>query len=252
MRREPEPGRPRAQPRRRPNGNGAAKAQARGRRRRPAGKAVSGTTASPGQTGIWGGESGDRDDSRIPAAVPSTVPTSATFARGAHRRRDWPRRPRSSRIRRDRSAALDDVTDAGDSPPTKRADRVLAARRSRLLEDVAAPIEPGGSDAAHARNEEIIVRKLASFEIDGQDRRPQRRPGRDPVRGPARGRRQGQPDRGPRRRPGDGARRPDPPDRGADPGQERGRHRDPEPGLQRRRPARDPRGGRLQRDRARS
>ena len=84
------------------------------------------------------------------------------------------------------------------------------------------------------------------------DRRPQRRPGRDPVRGPARGRRPRVADRGPRRRPRDGPRRPQPPDRGADPRQERDRHRDPEPGLQRRRPPADLRGGPVQRRRSRS
>jgi S-DNA-T family DNA segregation ATPase FtsK/SpoIIIE len=127
-------------------------------------KAVAGTTSSPGQTGIWGGESGD--DSRIPAAVPSTLPTSATFARGTSGEglaasatlvADPPRPVR----------ALDDVTDAGDSPPTK--ERIeYRLPPLELLEDVATPIEPGGSKAVHERNEEIIVRKLASFGITAQ------------------------------------------------------------------------------------
>ncbi|HET9347047.1 MAG TPA: DNA translocase FtsK 4TM domain-containing protein [Candidatus Limnocylindrales bacterium] len=159
MRREPEsagPGRAGGAT----NGNGskrgAAAAGATGA------KGVAGTTASPGQTGIWGGEPGDRDDARIPTAVPSTVPTSATFARGATDGlaasatlvADAPRPART----------LDDVTDAGDSPPTK--ERIeYRLPPLELLEDVAAPLEPGGSKAAHERNEEIIIRKLASFGI---------------------------------------------------------------------------------------
>ncbi len=60
--------------------------------------------------------------------------------------------------------ALDDITDAGDSPPTKeRIEYVLPPLA--LLEDIANPTEPGGSPAAHARNEEIIIKKLASFGI---------------------------------------------------------------------------------------
>ena len=130
------------------------------------GKAVTGTSSSPGQTGIWGGESGDREDTKIPAAVPSTVPTSATFARGASGEglaasatllADPPRPART----------LDDVTDAGDSPPTKERIEYRLPPLD-LLEDVAAPIEPGGSRAAHERNEEIIVRKLQSFGIEAK------------------------------------------------------------------------------------
>ena len=59
------------------------------------------------------------------------------------------------------------MTDAGDSPPTK--ERIeYRLPPLELLEDVAAPIEPGGSAAAHERNEEIIIRKLASFGIAAQ------------------------------------------------------------------------------------
>ena len=120
---------------------------------------------SPGQTGLWGGKAAEQDETRIPAAVPSDAPTSATFARG--RAGDGagtgtlladPPRP----VR-----ALDDITDAGDSPPTKeRIEYVLPPLA--LLEDIANPTEPGGSPAAHARNEEIIVKKLASFGITAQ------------------------------------------------------------------------------------
>ena len=186
MRREPEavgPGR--TAPAANGNGNGTGKKGAAVAGAAGA-KAVAGTTSSPGQTGIWGGEAGD--DSRIPAAVPSTRPDLGDVRPGHAAAKGWLPPRRWSPIRRDRSAALDDVTDAGDSPPTK--ERIeYRLPPLELLEDVATPIEPGGSKAVHERNEEIIIRKLASFEITGPDRRPQRRPGRDPVRGPAGGRR---------------------------------------------------------------
>ena len=124
---------------------------------------VGGPVESPGQTPIW---DSSRDGERIPEAVPSTVPTSATFARGRVGEglaasgtllADPPRPVR----------ALDDITDAGDSPPTKeRIEYVLPPLQ--LLEDIANPIEPGGSAAAHALNEQIIIKKLASFGITAQ------------------------------------------------------------------------------------
>ncbi|MFL5725731.1 MAG: DNA translocase FtsK [Chloroflexota bacterium] len=155
MRREPEavgPGK--AVP---TNGNGTKKGAAG---TAGSAKAVTGTASSPGQTGIWGGEAGDQ--SRIPAALPSTSPTSATFARGASEGL-----AASATLVADPPPAvrtLDDVTNAGDSPPTKERIEYHLPPLD-LLEDVAAPIEPGGSAAAHERNEEIIVRKLASFGI---------------------------------------------------------------------------------------
>jgi S-DNA-T family DNA segregation ATPase FtsK/SpoIIIE len=135
-------------------------------RTRPARGAVA-AGGTPGQPGLWGG--GEReggDDGRIPAAVPSTVPTSATFAParnggpgllGATALADAPRSARP----------VDDITDAGDSPPTKERIEYQLPPLS-LLEDIATPTEPGGSPAAHARNEEIIVKKLASFGITAQ------------------------------------------------------------------------------------
>ncbi|MEA2546252.1 MAG: segregation ATPase FtsK/SpoIIIE, family, partial [Chloroflexota bacterium] len=127
---------------------------------RPSRAGVGGTADSPGQTPIWG--EGGREEGRIPAAVPSTAPTSATFAPARNGGgvvsgtlvADPPRGVR----------APDDITDASDSPPTKeRIEYILPALE--LLEDIANPTEPGGSDAAHARNEEIIIKKLASFGI---------------------------------------------------------------------------------------
>ena len=123
--------------------------------------------ASPGQTGLWS-KSGEADDpdGRIPAAVPNIGPTSATFAQGRTGEGLAPSatlvadRPRPVR-------ALDDITDAGNSPPTKERIEYVLPPLS-LLEDIANPTEPGGSAVAHARNEEIIVKKLASFGITAQ------------------------------------------------------------------------------------
>ena len=118
------------------------------------GKAVS-AAASPGQTGVWGAD----DGSAIPAAVPSTAPNSATFApaRGAATSATLvaPIRPARN---------PDDVTDGADSPPTRdRIEYLLPPLAT--LEDVAIPLPAGGDEAAHARNEEIIVKKLAGFGI---------------------------------------------------------------------------------------
>jgi DNA segregation ATPase FtsK/SpoIIIE, S-DNA-T family len=125
--------------------------------------AIAADPDSPGQTALWGKTAEPLDEARIPAAVPSTMPTSATFARGrsgellgssATLLADPPRPLRT----------LDDITDAGDSPPTKERIEYFLPPLT-LLEDIANPTEPGGSPAAHARNEEIITKKLASFGI---------------------------------------------------------------------------------------
>jgi S-DNA-T family DNA segregation ATPase FtsK/SpoIIIE len=120
---------------------------------------------SPGQAPMWGGDGGP---DRIPVAVPSAAPTSQTFAPA--------REPGASSATLVAPAAVagsaivpagDDVTDASDSPPTKEAVEYRLPPLE-LLEDVAAPTEPGGADAIHRRNEEIIIRKLAGFDIPAQ------------------------------------------------------------------------------------
>jgi S-DNA-T family DNA segregation ATPase FtsK/SpoIIIE len=109
---------------------------------------------SPGQTGAWG------DDASIPAAVPSKGQTSNTFApslgaAAASATLVAPARPARDPF---------DVTDAGDSPLTKdRIEYVLPPLS--VLEDSAVPLHAGGDEAVHARNEEIIVKKLAGFGI---------------------------------------------------------------------------------------
>ena len=128
-----------------------ARASARGGR-----TAISGA-GSTGQTGIWG----EDEPSRIPSAVPSQVPTSATFA---------PARNGNGAGVAAVATALkpvrdpDDITVASDSPPTReRREYVLPGLE--LLDAVIEPLAPGGEDLLHRRNEEIIVRKLASFDI---------------------------------------------------------------------------------------
>jgi S-DNA-T family DNA segregation ATPase FtsK/SpoIIIE len=147
----------------------AATAEAAARAGRTSRAGVAGTADSPGQTPIWG--EGGREESRIPTAVPSTAPTSATFAPA----RDGNGAGLAGSLAAATALAeplrpvrpIDDITDASDSPPTRdRIEYVLPPRS--VLEDVAPPTEPGGSPAAHARNEEIITKKLASFGITAQ------------------------------------------------------------------------------------
>jgi len=113
-----------------------------------------GAAPSPGQTGVWG----EGDDASIPAAIPSPRPVSSTFA---------PARGAASAtlvapVRPPRDP--DDVTDASDSPPTReQIDYKLPPIDA--LEDIALPTTTGVDEAAHARNEEIIVKKLAGFGI---------------------------------------------------------------------------------------
>ena len=148
-----------------PGGRGGAEAGA-GRGKGRGGGAIS-PAGSPGQAGIWGNGNGQPDDGRpIPSAVPSSGQTSATFAppRGIDGGAASATliAPAAARLR-----DPDDVTDAGDSPPTReRIEYLLPALT--LLEDVAIPTSPGGEEVVHLRNQEIIVRKLQSFNIPAQ------------------------------------------------------------------------------------
>ena len=116
---------------------------------------------APGQTGVWGGEVADE----IPTAVPSQVPSSSTIAplksaTGASM--NAVRVPEPRTLPRD----PDDVTDAADTPATKGGQDWTLPPHELL--DPAEPMtmaQNGTADIAHARNEDIIVRKLASFDI---------------------------------------------------------------------------------------
>jgi len=121
---------------------------------RAGGKPIS-PAPSPGQTGVWG----EDGDSSIPVAIPSPRPISSTFAparsTGASATLLAPVRPVRD---------PDDITDASDSPPTR--ERIeYALPPLATLDDIAVPISSGVDEAAHARNEEIIVKKLAGFGI---------------------------------------------------------------------------------------
>jgi S-DNA-T family DNA segregation ATPase FtsK/SpoIIIE len=121
-----------------------------------AGKAIIAAAPSSGQTGIWGEEQGDR----IPSAVPSTVPTSATFAPARNGAGAAAATLEAVRVSRED----DDITSASDSPPTReRKEYVLPALE--LLDAAIEPVGLANEEVLHRRNEEIIVRKLASFEI---------------------------------------------------------------------------------------
>ncbi len=191
----------------------------------------------PARPGAWGDA-----DAAIPSPVPSAGQNSATFA---------PARATGAAASATLVAPvkplrdLDDVTDGTDAPPTReRIAYVLPP--VPLLDDVAVPIAAGGDDAVHARNEEIIVKKLAGFGI------PAKIIGRNAGPVVTQYEVMPAPDVKVSRIEGlsddlaMALAATDPADRGPDPGQERGRHRDPEQGLQHRRPAAHPRGGRLQ------
>ena len=146
------------------NGNGTGGAgtesgslRAGGRARGP--RVAGGATDVPGQTGLFG-EDG-------PAPMPSAVPTSATFAPartpgavGAAPATAQADRPRPQRD-------PDDITDASDSPPTReRIDYTLPG--IDLLDATVERINPAGDETVHKRTEDIIVKKLASFDIPAQ------------------------------------------------------------------------------------
>src|SRR5207249_1981790 len=122
-------------------------------------RVVGGPADVAGQTGIWGEDS--------PAPMPSAVPTSATFAPArssgagsAATATAVDERPRPLRD-------PDDVTDASDSPPTRER-REYTLPGLDLLDQTVEPAAPGGEEVIHRRTEEIIIKKLASFEIAAQ------------------------------------------------------------------------------------
>ena len=125
------------------------------------GPRVTGAGDVPGQTGLFG-EDG-------PAPMPSPVPTSATFAPA--------RTPGASGSTAAGGAATaqaersrpplrdpDDITDASDSPPTReRIDYVLPGLD--LLDATVERLNPAGDETIHKRTEDIIIKKLESFDI---------------------------------------------------------------------------------------
>jgi S-DNA-T family DNA segregation ATPase FtsK/SpoIIIE len=97
------------------------------------------------------------------------MPTSATFAPA--------RSPGTTTSPSATATAVDDrprpardpndITDASDSPRTRER-REYTLPGHALLEETVEPVAPGGEEAIHRRTEEIIIKKLASFEIQAQ------------------------------------------------------------------------------------
>jgi S-DNA-T family DNA segregation ATPase FtsK/SpoIIIE len=144
------------------NGTGTTGSDLRGGGRARGGPRVAAGPGDPaGQTGIWGQDS--------PAPMPSPVPTSATFAPA--------RSPGAATSPGATATAVDDrprpvrdpngITDASDSPPTRER-REYTLPGHALLDETVEPVAPGGEEAIHRRTEEIIIKKLASFEIQAQ------------------------------------------------------------------------------------
>jgi DNA segregation ATPase FtsK/SpoIIIE, S-DNA-T family len=144
------------------NGTGATGSDLRaGGRARGGPRVPAGPADLAGQTGIWGEDS--------PAPMPSPVPTSATFAPA--------RSPGAATSPGATATAVDDrprpvrgpddITDASDSPPTRER-REYTLPGHILLDETVEPVAPGGEEVIHRRTEEIIIKKLASFEIQAQ------------------------------------------------------------------------------------
>jgi S-DNA-T family DNA segregation ATPase FtsK/SpoIIIE len=122
---------------------------------------------APGQTGAWGT---DAPGPGIPSAVPSQTPTSATFAPQRNGNAGSAAAPALvATAARPAVRAPEDVTDAPDSPPTREA-IVWALPAHDLLDpgEVPTAAATDNADLVHARNEGIIVRKLASFDIEAR------------------------------------------------------------------------------------
>ena len=121
------------------------------------------TAGSAGQTGIWGEDASEH----IPPGVPSQAQTSATFAPARNGGAvGWPATPGAGEeLRAVRDP--DDITSASDSPPTReRKEYVLPPLE--LLDAATEPVGVANEEVLHRRNEEIIVRKLGSFDIPAQ------------------------------------------------------------------------------------
>jgi DNA segregation ATPase FtsK/SpoIIIE, S-DNA-T family len=148
---------------------------------------------APGQTGVWGDDAGG-----APAASASASPTSATFApargngNGGGGMASVPVGPglaegagvavgaaasvaAADALARAGARAVrpvvrdpEDVTDASDSPPKRDHAWVLPPHGLLDAGEPPSPATAGNQAAVHAWNEEQIVRKLASFDIDAR------------------------------------------------------------------------------------
>ncbi len=116
----------------------------------------------PGQTGMWGVEAPEPLGA---GAVPSQSPTSVTFAPP---RGNGAAAVPAPAVRDPRPVGRDpeDVTDASDSPPKQDVEWRLPPHD---LLDAGEAIKPtANQDAIHAWNEDRIIEKLASFDIEAR------------------------------------------------------------------------------------
>ncbi|HEX9044404.1 MAG TPA: DNA translocase FtsK [Candidatus Limnocylindrales bacterium] len=134
------------------------------------GRAGLSSATSPGQTAVWSsGEPNQGNGNAIPVAIPSAAPTSATFAPA----RIAPVGGAAATMVAEPAAAsrpgrgIDDVTDASDSPATIER-RPWALPAVTLLDEADPKTAARTDESVHRRNEEIIVAKLASFNIPAQ------------------------------------------------------------------------------------
>ena len=128
---------------------------------------------APGQTGVWGGMPGAPG---IPASIPSQSPVSATFAplrtsgvNGAVGgvRSAAPGGAASAGGGEAGDPGSVEVTDVADSPARREAiEWQLPPHELLELAEAPTAAASGNLDAIHARNEEIIIKKLGSFGID--------------------------------------------------------------------------------------
>jgi S-DNA-T family DNA segregation ATPase FtsK/SpoIIIE len=120
-------------------------------------------SVAPGQVAAFGGEpAADVEPvaAPIPAAIPSPVPTSSTFAPA----RTGGTGPAVAEAVARPVRELDEVTDASDSPPT-REERPWVVPPVSLLDEADPHVTTASDEAVHERNEQIIVAKLAGFNI---------------------------------------------------------------------------------------
>ena len=119
---------------------------------------------APGQTGMWG------TDAPASATGGTASPTSATFAparpNGAPSATPTGGELRATREARPVERDPEDVTDASDSPPKQDIEWRLPPHD--LLEAGEALAPTANQDAVHAWNEDRIIEKLASFDIEAR------------------------------------------------------------------------------------
>jgi DNA segregation ATPase FtsK/SpoIIIE, S-DNA-T family len=145
-----------------PPGPVGAEGGRRGRTRIPA-------VDAPGQTGMWGG---DAPEPSPAGATASVSPTSATFAPARGNATAATLAPSGTEARapardpRPVERDPDDVTDASDSPPKQDVEWRLPPHDRLDAGEALAPT--ANQDAIHAWNEDRIIEKLASFDIEAR------------------------------------------------------------------------------------